>query len=58
VQSFTGPDGVARELTASVIVVGALGAYWVIIGVYLVIAAFSLKWASSPEPATPAGSGA
>ncbi|MEQ1737650.1 MAG: DUF308 domain-containing protein [Rhodoglobus sp.] len=52
VQSFTGPDGVQRALTASVIVVGTLGAYWVILGVYLVIAALSLKWA--PETtATP-----
>ncbi len=47
-QSFTGPDGVLRVLTASVIVVGALGAYWAILGVYLVIAGLSLKWA--PEP--------
>ena len=44
VQSFTGPDGVARQLTASVIVVGLLGAYWAITGVYLVIAGLSLKW--------------
>ncbi|MGV8895013.1 MAG: DUF308 domain-containing protein [Rhodoglobus sp.] len=44
-QSFTGPDNVARELTASVIVVGALGAYWAILGMYLVIAGLSLKWA-------------
>lgn len=49
-QPFTGPDGVERALTASVIVVGALGAYWAIIGVYLVIAGLSLKW--STEPAT------
>lgn len=44
-QSFVGPDGVARQLTASVIVVGTLGAYWAIAGIYLVIAALSLKWA-------------
>lgn len=50
VQGFTGPDGVARELTASIIVVGVLGAYWAIVAVYLVIAGLSLKWA----PATPA----
>lgn len=44
-QSFTGPDSVVRELTASVIIVGALGAYWAVLGVYLVIAGLSLKWA-------------
>lgn len=50
-QSFTGPDGVPRELTASVIVVGALGAYWAIFGVYLVIAGLSLKWQAAPTTA-------
>lgn len=50
-QAFTGPDGVERQLTASVIVVGALGAYWAILGVYLVIAGLSLKWAVDPETA-------
>lgn len=49
-QSFTGPDDVPRVLTASVIVVGALGAYWAILGVYLVIAGLSLRWASQPTP--------
>ena len=43
-QPYTGPDGIDRELTASIVVVGLLGAYWAILGVYLVIAAFSLKW--------------
>jgi uncharacterized membrane protein HdeD (DUF308 family) len=51
IQSSTGPDGVVRELTASVIIVGLLGAYWVVIGVYLVIAGLSVKW--SAEPADP-----
>lgn len=46
VQSFTGPDGVDRQLTASVVVVGVLGAYWAILGVYLVIAGLSLKWST------------
>lgn len=50
-QPFTGPDGVARELTASVIIVGLLGAYWAVLGVFLVIAALSLKWADAPTPA-------
>ena len=48
-QSFTGPDGVGRVLTASVVVVGALGAYWTIFGVYLVIAGLSLKWGPTQE---------
>jgi uncharacterized membrane protein HdeD (DUF308 family) len=49
-QAFTGPDTVERELTASVIVVGLMGAYWVIVGLFLVIAGLSLKWA--PQSAT------
>lgn len=53
-QPFTGPDEVERELTASVIVVGLLGAYWAILGVFLIIAALSQKWADAPAPATPA----
>ena len=44
-QQLGGIEGVAGVLTASTIVVGALGAYFAVIGVYLVIAAFSLKWA-------------
>ena len=51
VQSFIGPDGVVRQLTASIIVVGGLGAYWAILGVYLAIAGLSLKW--SADTATP-----
>ena len=51
-QSFTGPDDVKRVLTASVIVVGALGAYWAILGVYLVIAGLSLRWATTPAAAS------
>ena len=47
---FTGPDDVERELTASVIVVGLVGAYWVIVGLYLVIAGLSLKWAAQDAP--------
>ena len=46
-QPFTGPDGIDRELTASIVVVGLLGAYWAILGVYLVIAALSLKWSKA-----------
>ena len=50
-QPYSGPDGVDRELTASIVVVGLLGAYWVILGVYLVIAALSLKWSRSEHAA-------
>ncbi len=46
-QSFV-VDEVVGQLTAAVVVVGLLGAYWVVIGVYLVIAALSLKWGSQP----------
>ncbi|MDF1477696.1 hypothetical protein PYV02_01200 [Leifsonia sp. H3M29-4] len=46
-QAFTGPDGVTRELTAAVVVVGLLGAYAALLGVFLTIGALSLKW--SPE---------
>jgi uncharacterized membrane protein HdeD (DUF308 family) len=50
-QTFTGPEDFVGVLTASVIVVGALGAYWAILGVYLVIAGLSLRWAKTTEPA-------
>jgi len=53
-QPFTGPDGIDRELTASIVVVGLLGAYWVILGVYLVIAALSLKWSTTDHAAVTA----
>lgn len=43
-QAFTGPDNVDRVLTASVILVGLVGAYAAILGVYLAIGALSLKW--------------
>jgi hypothetical protein len=49
-QVFTGPDDVERELTASVIVVGLIGAYWAIVGLFLVIAGLSLKWAVHDAP--------
>jgi len=58
-QQFTGPDGVERVLTASVIVVGALGAYCAVIGIYLVIAGLSLKWSTAAvelDPMTESGS--
>jgi uncharacterized membrane protein HdeD (DUF308 family) len=51
-QSSAGPDGIVRELTASVIIVGLLGAYWIVIGIYLVIAGLSLKWSAEPAGRT------
>jgi len=56
-QPFTGPDGIERALTASVILVGVLGAYGAVLGVYLVIAGLSLKWANRAAAATAAESG-
>jgi len=56
-QPFTGPDGIERALTASVVLVGVLGAYAAILGVYLVIAGLSLKWAPRSVAATAAESG-
>ncbi len=50
-QQFTGPDGVARVLTASVVVVGLFGAYGAVLGIYLVIGGLSLKWAGQPHRA-------
>jgi uncharacterized membrane protein HdeD (DUF308 family) len=43
-QQFTGPDGVERSLTASIVAVGVFGAYAAIVAVLLVIGGFSLKW--------------
>ena len=47
-QAITIPDKVVPNLTASTILVGALGAYAAIVAVYLVIAGLSLKWAQHP----------
>lgn len=43
-QHYTGPDGVDRSLTASIVTVGVFGAYAAIIAVLLIIGGFSLKW--------------
>jgi uncharacterized membrane protein HdeD (DUF308 family) len=56
-QTFTGPDEVERQLTASIIFVGFIGAYGAILAVYLVIAGLSLKWADRPVAAQAAESG-
>ena len=53
VQSYI-VEGIEGQLTASVIVVGTLGAYWAILGVYLVIAALTLKWAEDAPAASEA----
>ena len=50
-QTTTGVDGPTGVLTASTIVVGLFGAYLAVIGVYLVIAALSIKWAAAPSSA-------
>lgn len=59
VQNFAVPGGVTGQVTASVVVVGLLGAYWVIATVYLMIAGLSLRWGTerTAEPVS-AGSGA
>lgn len=46
VQAVGAPGDGFPPLTASVILVGSLGAYAAIVAVYLVIAGLSLKWAS------------
>ena len=48
-QHFTGPDGVDRSLTASIVSVGTFGAYAAIVAVLLVIGGFSLKWGTDPS---------
>jgi hypothetical protein len=53
---FVGPDGVARDLTAAIMVVGLFGAYTAILAVYLVIAGLSLKWGTQ-RSAVPAAEG-
>jgi uncharacterized membrane protein HdeD (DUF308 family) len=41
-----------RTMTASVILVGALGIYAAVLAVYLIIAALSLKWTQGTSPTT------
>ena len=43
-QNYTGPDHVKRVLDASVVAVGALGAWAAVTTVFLVIAGLSAKW--------------
>jgi uncharacterized membrane protein HdeD (DUF308 family) len=44
-------EGVEGAVTASVALVGLFGAYLAVIGIYLTIAAFSLKWLRDQAPA-------
>lgn len=53
-QPLGGIEAVDGVLTASVVMVGSLGAYWAILGVYLVIAGLSLKW--NPDATAPTSS--
>lgn len=48
-QPITVPGKVVPDLTASVMVVGALGAYAAIVAVFPAIAGLSLKWAKHPD---------
>jgi uncharacterized membrane protein HdeD (DUF308 family) len=50
-QTTAGVDGASGVLTASTMVVGLLGAYLAVIGVYLVIGGLSMKWAAAPSTA-------
>ncbi|MET1051911.1 MAG: hypothetical protein ABWX65_04655 [Mycetocola sp.] len=52
-QQFTGPDGIERSLTASVVTVGIFGAYAAIAAVLLVIGGLSLKWGTDAARITP-----
>jgi uncharacterized membrane protein HdeD (DUF308 family) len=55
-QAYTGPDEVERFLTASIVLVGLVGAYSAVLSVYLVIAGLSLMWAGRAVAATAAES--
>ena len=58
-EAYIGPDEVERFLTASVILVGGLGAYCAILGVFIAIAAFSLRWPTQkPQTAVDVASAA
>jgi uncharacterized membrane protein HdeD (DUF308 family) len=48
-QSLGGVEDVDGELTASIVVVGAIGAYAAIVGVYLAIAGVSLRFVARDE---------
>lgn len=51
-QNYTGPDHVKRVLDASVVAVGALGAWAAITTVFLVIAGLSAKWGTQASAAS------
>ncbi|WP_460948034.1 hypothetical protein [Okibacterium endophyticum] len=48
-QQYGGIENVEGALTASVVVVGVLGAYAAILAVHFIIGGLSLKWASAPH---------
>jgi len=50
-QTFRAADGADGVVTASVLGVGLLGAYGALLGVYLIIAGLSLKWAPAEAAA-------
>ena len=50
-EKFGGIEKVPGTLTSSVILVGVLGAYGALVGVFLVIQGLSLKWQPAAEPA-------
>jgi hypothetical protein len=53
-QTYAGPDHVTRVLDASVVAVGALGAWAAITAVFLVIAGLSAKWGTQKPVSAPA----
>ncbi|RIJ56851.1 DUF308 domain-containing protein, partial [Clavibacter phaseoli] len=54
VVQYGGVEQREGQLTAPVVAVGLLGAYAAIVGVFLVIAALSMKWGTSTPTATSA----
>ncbi|MFZ4896618.1 DUF308 domain-containing protein [Plantibacter sp. Mn2098] len=48
-QRFAAPGGIEGILRADIVVVGLVGAYAAIIGVFLVIGGLSLKWAAAKQ---------
>ena len=51
-QNYSGPDHVKRVLDASVVAVGALGAWAAVTTVFLVIAGLSAKWGTQASAAS------
>ncbi|WP_423920423.1 HdeD family acid-resistance protein [Frigoribacterium sp. 2-23] len=49
-EQLGGIEKVSGELTSSIVLVGILGAYGALVGVFLVIAGLSLKWGTGHPP--------